>query len=968
MFCPNHSAVRVTIIGCVSALLCSNATPGKAEELPDYGAGFDKLGLLGLPDISTGSYVHLEAYYSDSNALDIEGLDLTGNSWLLHEDKTAASKFVSNHLTYLEVYDAEVLRKLRKQELDELAPEDRQSEVAMRDYGGRFRRIAGKWKAADEQRDADAIVKWLETYEGSEDEYRWEMESGGWGKLFITAAQFRSKGLTNESNRIAGELFRLSSDPKKVILQGVNQLADSQYDAVYAKYRAAKDWETFEEDLKKLLQRFPRGWRRGPAAAKLRKLVSERVQAEEPPPLPGEQLSSEDQELARALAFAGPNDIRYGGIWVLPPIGGGKQGTTTSVVQRISARGMEAIPVLIAMLPDTYLMEVDAQEFPRFQHLRYMGFSRMTEGGFDSIDRPLTRGDIAKAMLSDVFVADDDYEPSDSDEFAEEMNAWLQEHRGFSPVELAELYLRSEDWEKKSWVVGYMSKSEDPDLLSALENYLLETEENSNNSHFVRQHVMSNPDQAKGFFEKYRQLYSVPAALETFPEDHPLEDGETDELEAITELIEELDKVYSAGSVAEILERVIQGETTLREEQSLVHQRLSQMSPDSIVANLLEAVTKTEDIELRQEFMQMIALGAHVDFSQSLNDEQYVVEEEEDSEPLSFEDHRDAWFELLQDNRFTAGSRHMSRIKLSVQAAWTFEMLYNPDDSESVESGISQLGRRGHEIILQRARAMLEGTEIPPVPDSAKITGTRQGEILSILESSDIAALPDRLNELSNEELLAIIENHGDRESLNAGLLPFANRITRVDVDPDTVGDLQNSAEGWRNQVLDREIIDQAAELCGRAAAGGQPLLIAIQRGSAADGIEIHVQHSDSNEQYNDVPIVSAMAGLGNHGWVRAGWSVPMAREDEEGDEPGENAESEEITDDLLLDDLLEHSSFGQSSRYPSSPTDEANEEFWEAIDGFCTKPLNVWEETWIHIMGTPVPGKPESKDGGDHG
>ena len=961
--CPNHSAVRVTIIGCVSALICSNAMLCGAEELRDYGPGFEMLGLLGLPDVSTGSYVHLETYYSDSYTLEIEDLDLTGNSWLLHEDRAGASRFVMNHLAYVDVYDAEILRKLVEKELEDLAPGDRQSAAEMRGIGSPSGRIAGTWKAADEQKDADSVIKWLETYEDSEDEYRWELESGGWGHLLLAAAQFRSKGFTNESNRIAGALFRLSGDPKKVILQGVNQLADSQYEAVYAKYRAAKDWEAFGENLKKLLQRFPKGWSRGPAVDTLRKLVSERIRTKEPPPLQGEDLSSEDQELARALAFAGPDDLRFGGIWILPPPGGGKRGATTSVVQRITARGMEAIPILIAMLPDTYLMEVDIREVQRFQHFGYTRYGGMSEGGFDSINRPLTRGDIAKAMLSDVFVADEDYEPSDSDEIAEEMEAWHQEHRGFSPAELADQYLRSEDWEKRIWVVGYMSKSGDPALLRALENYLLETEEYSDKFHLVRQHVMSNPDQAKGFFEKYRDLYSAPSP----PEDHPLEDVDDDELESIAALIKELDKVYSGGSVEEILDRIIQGETTLRDEQSLMQQRLSQMSPDRIVANLLEAATKAEDIELRQEFIQTLAFGASVHESQSRPDELYAVAEVESPEPLSVDDHLDQWFELLQDNRFTPGSRYLPRIKLSVLAASTIEMLYNPDDSDSIERSMSQLGRRGHEILLQRARAILEGRDIPPVPGSENVTGPRQEEILSILESSDVSELPERLKELSDEELLSIMNHHGDRESLNAGLLPFANRIVRVDVDSDTVGDPKSLAEDWRNRALDRAIIDQAAELCGRAAAGGQPLFIVIHRGSAADGIEIRVYNSGANEQYNDVPIVSAMAGLGDHRWFRAGWSVPMAPGDEDAGEPAKNAESGGANGDSLLDDLLENSSFSRSARYPSSPTDETNAEFWEAIEDFCTKPLNVWEESWIHIMGTPVPGEPESKDGGDH-
>jgi hypothetical protein len=949
----------------------------KAEELRDYGAGFEKLRQLGLPDVSTGTYVNLETYFPGSISVDIDGLELGGNSWLLHEDKAAASAFVHNHARYIQIFDARNLSKIVEKESEELSEKDRRHAIERSRYFGSSGRFGGTWEAADLKADANKVLEWLEKFESSKDEFRWELESGGWGHLFLAAAQFRSKGLTNESNRIAGELFRLSPDPKQVILHGVNQLADSQYEEAYARLRRTKDWGSYGENLLSLLQRFPKGWRSGPAVSKLRKLVEERLQLHEPPPLQGDGLSAEDQEIARDLASAGPDDLRYSGIWTLPGSGGRKRGATTSVVQRITERGMDAIPLLVNMLPDSYLLEVDRGEVLGSGLNYSSGFGALMDDGFDSMNRPQTRGDVARNMLADVFVADEDYEPADLNELTEEILAWFEEHREQSTTDLADLYLRTGGWGEQNWVVGYMSKSEDPALVQALEEYLLETEDFSDKSRFVRQHILWNPEKTKPFFEKYRELFSGSSTAESFSDDDELDEisefstaesfSDDDELDEISEVIKELERIYSGGSIEEILDRVIRGETTLQDEKSLLRQRLSQLSPAGGITKLLEAATNADDVEFRRELIHMIAMGARFDLYNSLYNESYYVAEEEEPEPLSVEDHRDMWQELMQDSRFAPGRRYLPRIKVSILAAATVETLYNPNEAERVESVVSQLGDRGHEIIEKRARAILAGGEIPPMPNSTHVPGQRQDEILATLESSDVSDLPERLAELSHEELLAIVEKHGQRESLNAHLLSVANRIVRIDMDSDTIPVPDNPADGWRNRTLDRAIIDQAAELCGKAAAAGEPLLVVIQRNSALEGIEIRVQRPREDREKNEMPVVSAMAGFGDERWVRAGWAVPADTDDEEEAGVGSiDGNDDIIVDSVDLDDLL-NESYGRSARYPESPTDEANEEFWNAIDDFCTKPLNVWQESWIHIIGTPVPDEPESEDGGDH-
>jgi hypothetical protein len=132
----------------VSALLCSTCSPCGAEDLRDYSAGFEKLRQLGLPDVSTGTYVNLEAYIPDSNSLDIDDLELGGNSWLLREDKAAASEFVHGHVRRIQVYDPKILRKIVEKELEELPAKERRSAAARNSYGGSSGRIGGTWTAA----------------------------------------------------------------------------------------------------------------------------------------------------------------------------------------------------------------------------------------------------------------------------------------------------------------------------------------------------------------------------------------------------------------------------------------------------------------------------------------------------------------------------------------------------------------------------------------------------------------------------------------------------------------------------------------------------------------------------------------------------------------------------------------------------------------------------------------------------
>ena len=89
-----------TIITLTMTVLFAASLANSQEQARDYTRLFPKFHKLGLPDVTGAQYVTLNMYsghYYQGGMANMHDLRLTGNAWLLKENKEGASVFVANN-------------------------------------------------------------------------------------------------------------------------------------------------------------------------------------------------------------------------------------------------------------------------------------------------------------------------------------------------------------------------------------------------------------------------------------------------------------------------------------------------------------------------------------------------------------------------------------------------------------------------------------------------------------------------------------------------------------------------------------------------------------------------------------------------------------------------------------------------------------------------------------------------------
>jgi len=518
------------------------------EEAPDFSQGLSRLAELGLPEMKGARWVKLSSLsqqaFTESHDFSELDVRMSGNVWELTPEnpdylefgtsQTIAdpdqdeAKDVNNKSEEKPGIFGKMLRNY-KEENPELKKKPETSEPV-------------SFAARDAEKLATSLAK-ASVAEEIENAMRWG-NSELPGRLLLFVAQLSAAGETESANLLAAALFRAVSDDQGLVDRAVSHLADSAYNKTAERFFEEYDWKAYQQDIRTLLEKYPRGWANAPAVALLLSKLEKRSSTPAKPSLPDIKIKPEalvlidrlleksdenattPEQLARARGFdlsdypanqraqiiamlrAEGMQISYQntGNWLLDTP---EENADESPIGKIKAMGMDGLIALAAVADDeTPVPHRNSGDRNSYYNSNESPAENI-RNRYRNLTRPATRGEIATGLLSGVVpMPEDQYQRSstDSSAIADTAIDFWGKNSNKSQVDLATIYIKEGNSNQKSQAATFLSNSEEPAAHKAFEAAVLASDEPLNLISEVDQYLSKRKLDAKPFADAYIKL------------------------------------------------------------------------------------------------------------------------------------------------------------------------------------------------------------------------------------------------------------------------------------------------------------------------------------------------------------------------------------------------------------------------------------------------------------------------------
>lgn len=747
-----------------------------APASPDYSAGFQRLIELGLPSLEGAEWWTTGGNNRTSDNYELQELlqDLKGGGWkVVREGKPA----------FLPLGGLEVV----------------EMPTAPAGSGGLLGAIFGggskKPKAMDPVADANKLIETLADPEkgGS---FRNQLEyrgSGVLGPLLIFATQLHQSGHPSEANRLASQVFNLGPTPESIIDSAVNRLANRDLDKVGLAFKSSHDWAAYERDLRQLVARYPRGWEYLPAVKMLLPKLARKV-ANTPPPkvvMPGLTLNPEavaaledvlsvpEQQVGQDAveAYARENgypvealnpqirelirqqmnrsDSDSGGPWL---IGDPPEASDKDPWSRLKRLGPDALPALAAVVSDdTLTSAINSGNSSRSGRFTFGG-SGVSEAdlaiaAYESMERPLTRGELACRFLRSTLPGEDQSE-ADPEALAEAAVQFWKAHRGKSKLDLLLVFVTEGGESMKSKAMATLAELPDPAARTAFERLVLESDNATAFLSEVTTYLKTHKATAKEFFIKYSSLLRSQLEGLDASELRSHSGYEVQQAGGVEPYLKKLSLFVGGESPRKLLQELAKAEKPDKQQIQSLAETILESSKDEFVPIFLESCVAAKSPETRSELIGAIFTAARA------QDQGEVGETDRKDLPVPAS-LIPGWTTLLKDDREIRDGTTISFL-----TTYSMEQVY----SQGTMGAIYQISRidpeASRQILKSRAEERLAAKPLTPVPDASKLPAGRLDELLKQLSSAKPEAVHDLVESWKIEEKCAYQDWLGEEENL----------------------------------------------------------------------------------------------------------------------------------------------------------------------------------------------------------
>ncbi len=902
-----------------------SAPPAPAStNVQDFSQGFRTFLRMGLPDTSKARYVRLE-YYSNRGMQPEQALggevQLAGNAWLLTENKDAKSVLVSMAGQTLALYDQKMQSKRQEAALRSNAVVQASGTATngasraelRRGMGGNPWEESGTWREVDLSRDLARALALVDKKIKAKDDGAREMQYDAFvrsdapaGMLFVFATLAWQQGKVEEANALAGRLFTLLGDSRKVIVGALNIVADAQLAAATAEFQRAKDWQAYREDLANLVKRYPAGWRQAGAVKILVERLQQRMAMPTPPVVNGEGLDAEDQKLATALvteaAASQAGQMWRGQLWLLPAPMAGRgmfqpASKDDSALGRLVARGSKALPLLIAMATDETLCPVTRSMIAGHTYYSYDSDANRNDAEhakvlYDRMERPLTRGELACALLAPLCRREEQHgevEAAAAETVVASAKQLYAAVKGLPPAALSRYFLEKGDDNQKQQVINYLVQGDCETNAPAIEAFLLTLPSDEfgglmRNYYVAQQYVQKRGAKAADFVEKFAALSKqagLPRGMEGDAKYAKRMEKDRERLiKALRALTKSQDLAQAVGDLA--------ASTNMNDNEAMIYATLAQQKPAVALPVILAAAVKATNVTARSRLLSHLQGLRYAGMQEEM---QAGVPEgsEEDmaaymaklaaKNQLSIGTNAAAWQLLLADLRPMQAQRWYG----GDEATWTIADLaaYSIEALYAEPSQMEQSARRGGTLrpdkmfALQRARAAarLAGkteAQLPKYPSADDVPAERRQAIEAALRQAKPAALGKMVEPLTDAEQLYVAELVNENKAIAQLFAPLARMISLVKMptnQPVAVGARLRKLEGT---PVTTNALTEMREFCRQQLVASNAVTVALSAAGFGRGLQLTVTGTDQAmvRMYDDSRSIWRQMGVGRKGMI----------------------------------------------------------------------------------------------------
>jgi len=995
-----------------------SATSVASTNAQDFSQGFRTFLRMGLPDTSKARYVRLDSADSalrNMGYFELSQARLSGNAWLITEDLEGKSVLALSSGRTMELYDEKTLIKKKQAEASKTA--EKQATIVRRLSIDSDSRQSGSWSPADLSRDLARAISFLDkklkdkTENASSSRYDPFLHGDdGVGTLFLFAVCAWQNGQVQDANALAGKLFALAGDSRKVIVSAINVMVDAQLSAATDAFKQSHDWKAYHTAVTGLLTRFPNGWRKAGGVKLLADRLQARIAITTPPPVKGDGLGDEDQKLAAALLTETHEDGFYFDsrrIWIFPRNKtrrdrGGSEGTETNAIARIQARGLQSVPLLIALASDETFCPICRNSFGSvhsfFDSDSESSAEALNATVYSELDRPLTRGEIARQLLEPLCRRDGDenrgvpaLSPEEQIEAAKHAYETL---KAIPQAELPQYFLKNGDREQQSEAVRQLLNSDVEANAAQIETFLLTPPPEASGyaslmgegNDLVREYVEARGEKAADFVEKYaasRKTASIPESMANNTEFVKMaEKSAESKIKALRALVKKQDTSEAITAWANATDD--DGEAA-----RLAYRTLKRLPAEKSVPMLLAKAVETTNVAVRTRILRILPVVRYTGFDESAEAGELLSSENvaENLRKLAEKNRSNigtnaaAWKTLLADEHVSLTPRQNPfgdddpTMTIADLAATAMETLYGSELNECgmhLGYALEQLRpEAAMKLIRSRAAARLEGKtedQLPKMPSADDVADDRRKAI----EQSLLKASPDevekQLKQLTDSEMLCVVETLEQNEALKNALATSRRRIASIKVDPALPTADAAKLKQLEGKSVSSDVVTQMMSVCKSQLASGTAYLVRLSPSGPigslslrASPVEAEARRSLSRDSQSYLRKLNkgkgrfgVMSGIlaSGQGYHQANWTVelpPTPANDNKATEA--KAEATEDENGKSLNESFE----------------ETQKEFAEAMQAVFSDPDASNEQVNVMFFGSLPSGETsKSKDDDD--
>jgi len=759
---------------------------------------------------------------------------MKGDSWLISENKkTGKAKIVVNNSAVLEFYDhTKLIQSIAKKK-------SKKKTISWNFRDLTEGKLTGSWKKANLKKDADRLIKYLKAQQLKKN--FWNQDSLGNWLLF--AIHLNQKGMKDKANELAGIIFELGQGKRKVILQALNSLADTQYAAAYMTFTTTHDWKQYSADVDTIINRFRKGWKKTAGVKKLLVMLKKNIAKNNSAQVPA-GVSKEDAEILKAL-INNKLDKFSGNLWVISDISSkqdkNKDKKQANIIEKITSRGIKSVPILISLIGDDQLVLADKDRFGnRFGYSRTY-YNRSSSGKNDAdtifrhLKRPMTRGEVARAILNSVVIKEvetdsngneivKEPEGDDSAEFKELCQKWYKDNKSKNDIDFARLYLKEGNKAQKNQAVNYMLSKKIKSEYPVIEKYLLSGTRAKYGNDFrdklAIKYAGRRGPEAEVFVKKYIEQMDPDGAIQAEAEARKKaksknkdtkkekkkskntekmfiqnqDDMNSWQKKQILQVIEQLKGLTSKESIEDIIDDLLSGkkkwDTSIR--QLLANRiKLSDRNIDDKLKILLNGALKAAKKnkgKVAGDFLSMAQACANGSLM-SMNMMYYGAYNNNDTNdkenPPTAAKNKNVWLKLISSK--TPFNKDIYGIPVSVGeiSAIYSEIIYNKGNKSKLLYANGILGKANLERLVKRSKARFEGVKkdklpkIPSISDLSEKTLKAETDkmLIKLKKAQD---MPKFISKLSLHDFLILKRALNKDKAQNRKFISLANTVTSV--------------------------------------------------------------------------------------------------------------------------------------------------------------------------------------------